>query len=71
MRRLRQLLTAARLSGALGVAADLRRLRAHITAWIEQSERDVRDPLRWQLLSSAKYFRPLKKLCSRRSLSGS
>ena len=59
MRRLRQPLTAARLSGALGVAADLRRLRAHITAWIEQSERDVRDPLRWQLLSSAKYFRPL------------
>jgi geranylgeranyl pyrophosphate synthase len=59
LRRLRQPLTAARLSGALGVAADLRRLRAHITAWIEQSERDVRDPLRWQLLSSAKYFRPL------------
>jgi geranylgeranyl diphosphate synthase, type I len=59
LRRLRHPLTAARLSGALGVADDLRRLRAHITAWIEQSERDVRDPLLWQLLSSAKYFRPL------------
>ncbi len=59
MRRLRRPLTATRLSGALGVADDLRRLRAHIAVWIEQSERDVRDPLRWQLLSSAKYFRPL------------
>jgi geranylgeranyl pyrophosphate synthase len=67
VRRLRQPLTAARLSGALGVAADLRRLRAHITAWIEQSERDVRDPLRWQLLSSAKYFRPLTILACYRS----
>ncbi len=59
MRRLRRPLTAGRLSAALEVADDLRRLRAHITAWMEQSERDIRDPLRWQLQSSAKYFRPL------------
>jgi geranylgeranyl pyrophosphate synthase len=59
VRRLRRPLTAARLSDALGVADDLRRLRAHITAWTEQTERDVREPLRWQLLAPAKYFRPL------------
>jgi geranylgeranyl pyrophosphate synthase len=57
--RLRRPFTAARLSGALGVAEDLRRLRSHIGVWIEQSEREIRDPLRWQLLTSAKYFRPL------------
>jgi geranylgeranyl pyrophosphate synthase len=59
VRRLRRPLTAARLSSALGVADDLRRLRAHIAAWTEQTERDIREPLRWQLLGPAKYFRPL------------
>lgn len=59
MRKLRRPLTAGRLSSALGVADDLRRLRAHIAVWVEQSERDIREPLRWQLVSSAKYFRPL------------
>src|SRR5580765_2065807 len=59
VRKLRRPLTAARLSDALGVAEDLRRLRAHLTVWIEQSEREIREPLRWQLVSSAKYFRPL------------
>jgi len=69
LRRLRRPLTAARLSTALGVADDLRRLRAHITAWMEQSERDIRDPLRWQLQSSAKYFRPLTIFACHRSVS--
>ena len=41
------------------MAEDLRRLRAHIVVWIEQSEREIREPLRWQLVSSPKYFRPL------------
>jgi len=69
LRRLRRPLTAARLSAALGVADDLRRLRAHINAWMEQSERDIRDPLRWQLQSSAKYFRPLTIFACHRSVS--
>jgi geranylgeranyl diphosphate synthase, type I len=67
--RLRRPLTAARLAGALGVANDLRRLRAHIGVWIEQSEREIREPLRWQLLTSAKYFRPLTIFACCRSAS--
>jgi geranylgeranyl pyrophosphate synthase len=68
MRRLRRPFTADRLSAALGVADDLRRLRAHIVVWIEQSEREIRQPLRWQLVSSAKYFRPLTIFVSHRSV---
>jgi len=53
------------------VADDLRRLRAHIFAWTEQSERDIREPLRWQLQGPAKYFRPLTILaCYRAVASG-
>jgi geranylgeranyl pyrophosphate synthase len=57
------------LSSALRVADDLRRLRAHIVVWTEQSEREIREPLRWQLLSSAKYFRPLTVFACYRSAS--
>ncbi len=71
MKPLRRPLTAARLSDALGVADDLRRLRAHIGAWIEHSEREIRDPLRWQLLTSAKYFRPLTIFTCHHSVSSS
>jgi hypothetical protein len=39
VRKLRQPLTADRLSRRLGVADDLRRLRAHISVWVEQSAR--------------------------------
>jgi geranylgeranyl pyrophosphate synthase len=52
-------LTADALARRLGVRDDLRRLRAHITVWIEQSDREMRAPLRWQLVTSSKYFRPL------------
>jgi geranylgeranyl pyrophosphate synthase len=69
VRRLRRPLTAGRLSGALGVAHDLRRLRAHIAVWIEQAEREIREPLCWQLLSSAKYFRPLTVFACCRAVS--
>ena len=69
MRKLRRPLTAVRLSRALGVADDLRRLRSHIVAWTEQSERDIREPLHWQLLAPAKYFRPLTIFVCRRSVS--
>jgi geranylgeranyl diphosphate synthase, type I len=69
VRRLRRPLTADRLSRALGVADDLRRLRGHLTVWIEQSEREIREPLRWQLVSSPKYFRPLTVFACCRSVS--
>jgi geranylgeranyl pyrophosphate synthase len=68
MKRLRRPFTGDRLSAALEVADDLRRLRAHIVVWIEQTEREIRQPLRWQLMSSAKYFRPLTIFVSYRSV---
>jgi geranylgeranyl pyrophosphate synthase len=52
-------LTAGALARRLGVEHDLRRLQAHITVWIEQSDREMRAPLRWQLVTASKYFRPL------------
>ncbi len=67
MKTLRRPLTADRLSRRLGVADDLRRLRAHITAWIAQSSRDIREALNWQLVSSPKYFRPLTVFASHRA----
>ena len=47
------------LPGRLGLAGDLDRLRAFIAGWIEASDTEVREMLRWQLLGRAKYFRPL------------
>jgi geranylgeranyl pyrophosphate synthase len=62
-------LPADRLSRRLGVANDLRRLRAYIAAWTEQDHREIGGMLRWQLLSASKYFRPLTIFACHRSLS--
>ena len=35
------------------------RLKAKVSAWIEKANPEMRGPLRWQLLSRSKYFRPL------------
>jgi len=34
-------------------------LKSEISAWIEQADLEMRSPLRWQLLSGSKYFRPV------------
>jgi geranylgeranyl pyrophosphate synthase len=47
----------------------LRKLRAYVTAWTEQSHPEVRAMLRWQLLSASKYFRPLTIFVCHRSVS--
>ncbi len=39
-------------------AAEVGHLRAKISAWIERADPEMRAPLRWQLLSRSKYFRP-------------
>jgi geranylgeranyl pyrophosphate synthase len=64
-------LTADALARRLGVAADLRRLRAHITLWIEQSDREMRAPLKWQLVTASKYFRPLTIFACHRATTAS
>ncbi len=41
------------------LAVEVGRLKAKISAWIEKTDPEMRSPLRWQLLSRSKYFRPL------------
>lgn len=64
-------LTADALARRLGVADDLRRLRAYITLWIDQSDREMRAPLKWQLVTSSKYFRPLTIFACHRATTSS
>lgn len=59
MTRLRRPLPPERLSRRLRVDDELKRLRTYVTAWTEQSHREIKALLRWQLLSSSKSFRPL------------
>jgi geranylgeranyl pyrophosphate synthase len=65
--RRRRPLAAGALSRRLGVARELSSLRRYILAWTEQTHREVRTMLRWQLLSSSKYFRPLTIFACHRS----
>jgi geranylgeranyl pyrophosphate synthase len=58
-----------RLFRRLGVDGELKKLRAYVAAWIEQSHREVKPMLRWQLLSSSKYFRPLTIFLCHQSMS--
>src|ERR1035437_9553146 len=43
----------------IGVADDIERLKNFIANWLEKQNPEVQAPLRWQLLSRPKYFRPL------------
>ncbi len=44
-------------------------LKARIEAWVEASDAEVREPLRWQLGASSKYFRPLTVFACHRAVS--
>jgi geranylgeranyl pyrophosphate synthase len=46
------------LAERLGLAEELNRLKSSIVGWIETSNPEVVDLLRWQLVSQPKYFRP-------------
>lgn len=70
MRRPRRPLPPEALSRRLGVDGDLKALRRYVTAWTEQSHREMQAILRWQLLASSKYFRPLTVFACHRSVSG-
>jgi geranylgeranyl pyrophosphate synthase len=43
----------------IGVAEDIERMKNFIEHWLEKQNPEVQAPLRWQLLSRPKYFRPL------------
>lgn len=69
MTRLRRPLPPEALSRRLGLDEDLKMLRRYVTAWTEQSHRELKVLLRWQLLSSSKYFRPLTIFACHRAVS--
>ena len=43
----------------LDLSKDIEQLRQFIATWIEESDREVRDKIQWQLLSTPKYYRPV------------
>lgn len=59
----------ASLPDRLRLADDLARLRARIAAWVEDSAPEMRATLRWQLLASSKFFRPLTIFACHRAVS--
>lgn len=58
------------LSGLLGVAAELERLKSYIGDWVETRPEEMRELGRWQLLARSKYFRPLAIFACHRSVGG-
>ena len=69
MTRARRPLRPEALSRRLGVDDDLGTFRRYVTAWAEKGHREVLPILRWQLLSSSKYFRPLTIFACHRAVS--
>ena len=69
MTRQRRPLSAERLSRRLGVDVELKKIRAYLAAWAEQGHREIKGMLRWQLVTPAKYFRPLTIFSCHRSVS--
>jgi geranylgeranyl pyrophosphate synthase len=45
-------------------------LKARIGQWVEASDPEVREPLRWQLSAGSKFFRPLTVFACHRAVSG-
>jgi geranylgeranyl pyrophosphate synthase len=58
------------LAEKLGLAEDLGRLKSCIVEWIDQSSAEVLELLRWQLISSPKYFRPFTIFSCYRAVNG-
>jgi geranylgeranyl pyrophosphate synthase len=59
-----------KLARQIGVGEDLVKLRRYIESWTEQSDREIRPMLRWQLLGPSKYFRPMAIFACHRGVSG-
>jgi geranylgeranyl pyrophosphate synthase len=52
----------------MGLTADLERLRAFLTAWVQQTDPEVRMMIEAQLAGRAKYFRPVTIFACYRSM---
>src|SRR5262245_2831273 len=53
----------------IGVAQEVSQLKQFIADWIVSANREVEQPVRWQLLSRPKYFRPLTIFACHRAVS--
>ncbi len=58
------------LATQLGLIDELARLKLSIVQWVEDSSSEMVQPLRWQLLSRPKYFRPLTVFSCHRAVGG-
>jgi geranylgeranyl pyrophosphate synthase len=53
----------------LGLEKEMGRLRSAIDAWIDASNSEIQEDLRWQFQSGSKYFRPLTVFCCHKAVS--
>jgi geranylgeranyl diphosphate synthase, type I len=51
-----------------GFGREISQLREAIVRWIEKSDEEMREALRWQFLSGSKYFRPLTVFSCHRAM---
>lgn len=56
------------LAHTLGLAEEIGRLQSMIVDWVENSDTELIPLLRWQLISSPKYFRPLTIFSCQRAM---
>jgi geranylgeranyl pyrophosphate synthase len=53
----------------IGVADEIEQLKHFIAEWVAEASDEVKQPVRWQLLSRPKYFRPLTIFACHRAVS--
>ncbi len=56
------------IGSQFGFDREILQLRETIARWIEESDHEVREALRWQFLSASKYFRPLTVFSCHRAM---
>jgi geranylgeranyl pyrophosphate synthase len=55
----------------LGFAREISALRTHVEEWVAAASEEMTQELRWQLLASSKYFRPLTVFSCHQAATGS
>jgi len=56
------------IEAQFGFGREVLRLREAIARWVEKADEEMRDALRWQFLSTSKYFRPLTVFSCHRAM---
>jgi geranylgeranyl pyrophosphate synthase len=58
------------MADGLGLTEELERLKSFVNEWAEHSSSEVLEPVRWQLISRPKYFRPVTIFACHRAMNG-